>query len=72
MIPSEYLNSFAIKNTEITIKDLNSTMTRIGVGILDKRKGMIYVARYSWVLPDNSQSTDGLFRVGRGLENMKV
>ena len=50
MIPSEYLNSVAIKNTEITIKDLNSTMSRIGVGILDKHKGMIYVARYSWVL----------------------
>jgi len=47
-------------------------MSRIGVGILDKRKGMIYVARCFSVLPDNSQITDGLFRVGRGLENMKV
>ena len=71
MTPSEYLNSFAIKNTKITIKDLR-TMTRFSASILDKLKGMIYVARYSSVLPDNSRITDGLFRVGRGLENMRI
>jgi hypothetical protein len=45
---------------------------RFGARILDKLKGMIYVARYSSVLPDNSQIADGLFRVGRGLVNMRV
>jgi len=47
-------------------------MTRSIASILDKLRGMIYGARYSSVLPYNSQITNGLFRVGRGLENMRI